>query len=208
MTSTRSPTDQERFWTGPFGDQYTERNSDPDWVARNRALFARALARTTGIASVLELGGNRGLALAALRQLLPAAALSAVEINASAAGHLAAIDRVTIHRQSILDFLPPSRYDLVVTKTVLIHIAPADLPQVYDLLLSATARYLLVAEYYNPTPIEVTYRGHTGVLWKRDFAGELMDRHPSLHLVDYGFTYHRDPVAPQDDLTWFLLEKH
>jgi spore coat polysaccharide biosynthesis protein SpsF len=26
-------------------------------------------------------------------------------------------------------------------------------------------------------------------------------------LVDYGFAYHRDPAFPQDDITWFLLEK-
>jgi spore coat polysaccharide biosynthesis protein SpsF len=26
-------------------------------------------------------------------------------------------------------------------------------------------------------------------------------------LVDYGFAYHRDPNFPQDDITWFLLEK-
>ena len=38
-------------------------------------------------------------------------------------------------------------------------------------------------------------------------TGELMDRFPSLKLVDYGFLWKRDPVFPQDDITWFLLEK-
>ena len=28
-----------------------------------------------------------------------------------------------------------------------------------------------------------------------------------LRLVDYGFSYHRDRAFPQDDITWFLLEK-
>ena len=41
----------------------------------------------------------------------------------------------------------------------------------------------------------------------RDFAGEIMDRHPQLQLVDYGFAYRRDPNFPQDDITWFLMEK-
>jgi spore coat polysaccharide biosynthesis protein SpsF len=27
-------------------------------------------------------------------------------------------------------------------------------------------------------------------------------------LIDYGFVYHRDTAHPQDDITWFLLEKH
>ena len=64
-----------------------------------------------------------------------------------------------------------------------------------------------IAEYYNPTPVEVKYRGHDGRLFKRDFAGEMLDRFPDLKLVDYGFNYHRDHNFPQDDGNWFLLEK-
>ena len=43
---------------------------------------------------------------------------------------------------------------------------------------------------------------------KRDFAGEMMDRHPELQLVEYGFVYKRDPNFPQNDVTWFLMEKN
>ncbi len=68
---------------------------------------------------------------------------------------------------------------------------------------------MLVAEHYNTTPVEIPYRGHAGKLFKRDFAGELMERHPDLELVDYGFLYRRDAVLfeVQDDITWFLMEK-
>ena len=52
----------------------------------------------------------------------------------------------------------------------------------------------------------VNYRGHDNRLFKRDFAGELIDKF-GLKLRDYGFLYHRDNYFPQDDLTWFLLEK-
>jgi spore coat polysaccharide biosynthesis protein SpsF len=65
----------------------------------------------------------------------------------------------------------------------------------------------MVCEYYNPTPVEVRYRGYDHALFKRDFAGELLDAFPQLSLVDYGFTWHRDTTAPLDDSTWFLLEK-
>jgi spore coat polysaccharide biosynthesis protein SpsF len=65
----------------------------------------------------------------------------------------------------------------------------------------------LVCEYYNPSPVSIPYRGHTNKLFKRDFAGELMDRYPDLQLIDYGFVYRRDPSFPQDDVTWFLMEK-
>jgi spore coat polysaccharide biosynthesis protein SpsF len=43
--------------------------------------------------------------------------------------------------------------------------------------------------------------------FKRDFAGELLEKfRNSLELKKYGFIYHRD-LVPQDDLTWFLMEK-
>lgn len=35
----------------------------------------------------------------------------------------------------------------------------------------------------------------------------MLDMFPDLKLVDYRFIYHRDPVFPRDDSTWFLLEK-
>jgi len=44
-------------------------------------------------------------------------------------------------------------------------------------------------------------------LFKRDFAGEMLERFADLKLLDYGFVYRRDPNFPQDDITWFLLEK-
>ena len=49
--------------------------------------------------------------------------------------------------------------------------------------------------------------GHREMLFKRDFAGEMLDRFPDLHLVDCGFVYHRATDFPMDDITWFLLRK-
>lgn len=36
----------------------------------------------------------------------------------------------------------------------------------------------------------------------------MLAQYQNLHLVDYGFVYHRERNFPQDDLTWFLLEKN
>jgi spore coat polysaccharide biosynthesis protein SpsF len=44
-------------------------------------------------------------------------------------------------------------------------------------------------------------------LFKRDFAGELLDRFSDLRLIDYGFVYRRDTHFPLDDISWFLFEK-
>ncbi len=70
-------------------------------------------------------------------------------------------------------------------------------------------KYICIAEYYNPTPIENTYRGFEGFLFKRDFAGELLDSYDDLQLIDYGFAYRRDNNYHHyyDDISWFLLGK-
>jgi spore coat polysaccharide biosynthesis protein SpsF len=200
-------TEQEAFWAGEFGQDYTHRNEDDRAVERNVALFARILSRAPGVRSVIELGANLGLNLRAIRRLIPDAELAAVEINRYAAERLEEIDGLQIHRRSLLEFESEQTFDLALIKGVLIHIAPDSLPRAYRALYDASHRYVCLAEYYNPTPVEVSYRGHAGRLFKRDFAGEMLDQFPDLRLVDYGFIYHRD-VFPQDDLTWFLLEKH
>jgi spore coat polysaccharide biosynthesis protein SpsF len=200
-------TPQEEFWAGEFGNDYTERNAETRWIASNVALFAKILARTSGINSVLELGANRGLNLLALKQLLPEASFAGVEINRAAVTELERHGFIKVHHSSVLDFTPAATSSLVLIKGVLIHLSPDVLDQVYELMVKASTRYICIAEYYNPTPVAISYRGHADRLFKRDFAGELMAKHPAVRLVDYGFAYHGDPNFPQDDLTWFLLEK-
>ena len=55
--------------------------------------------------------------------------------------------------------------------------------------------------------VEIPYRGNSGKLYKRGFAGEVLDQFPNLRLLDYGFVYRCDSNFPQDDCTWFLVEK-
>lgn len=200
-------TEQEQFWAGRFGDDYIGRNQEADIVAGNVALFSRVLERTSGVASVIEFGANIGLNLVALKGLLPQAEFAGVEINDSAVARLSQLGFVQPFHQSILDFDSALTYDMVLSKTVLIHIAPDWLPTVYDKLHTAAGRYICLAEYYNPVPVEVSYRGHAGKLFKRDFAGEMLARFPGLKLAGYGFCYRNDPVFPMDDISWFLLEK-
>ncbi len=200
-------TDQERFWAGKFGTDYVKRNKTENLLSSNVALFSKILRHATGVRSVLEFGSNIGLNLMAIRQLIPCVKLSAIEINPSATAELRKIKDIKVYPQSILAFQPDYPRDLVLVKGVLIHMAPERLSQTYDLLHQCAGRFLCVVEYYNPTPVEIPYRGHKGKLFKRDFAGELLERFRDLHLRDYGFVYHRDPSFPQDDLTWFLLEK-
>lgn len=201
-------TEQEAFWAGDFGDAYIARNESPALYAANLALFSKILARMQlPVRSAIELGANIGLNLRALRALLPSVELTAVEINANAVEQLHRIPETRVYHQSILDFEPEATAELAFSKTVLIHIQPEMLARVYDRLYRSSSRYICIMEYYNPSPVEVVYRGHTGKLFKRDFAGEMLDLYTDLRLVDYGFVYGRDPTFPQDDISWFLLEK-
>lgn len=200
-------TDQEKFWAGEFGDDYIARNKDAWLLASNTALFSTILKRTINVHSVIEFGANIGMNIHALKNLLPRAKLNAIEINAKAVEQLSQIKDLTVYHQSIFDFASSEKNDFVFSKTVLIHIKPTMLPQVYKTMYENSNRYICIVEYYNPTPIEIPYRGHSGKLFKRDFAGELLDMYPDLELIDYGFVYHRDANFPQDDCTWFLLKK-
>ncbi len=200
-------TEQEKFWAGEFGDEYTSRNDGPRIVASNMALFSRILTSATNVSSVIELGANRGLNLSALRVLLPQAELAGVEINETAVSILKNNSGVRVYHQSLLDFVPQKQYDLALIKGVLIHINPDRLQDAYRALYESSSRFICVAEYYNPVPVAIPYRGHSDRLFKRDFAGEILKQYPSLQLRDYGFVYHGDKNFPQDDITWFLLEK-
>lgn len=201
-------TEQEAFWAGEFGSAYISRNAGPALLAANLSFFAKALDKAQRPGSCIEFGANIGMNLKALRLLYPEQEQYAIEINPEAVKELAAtVPAANIFHASILDFAPPRQWDLVLIKGVLIHINPDFLPQVYERLYQACGRYLLVCEYYNPSPTTISYRGHEGRLFKRDFAGEILDRYPDLVLRDYGFAWRRDPTFPQDDITWFLMEK-
>lgn len=81
------------------------------------------------------------------------------------------------------------------------------LDKVYEKLYQASKRFIFIGEYFNPSPVTIPYRGHNDRLWKRDFAGEILEKYPNLSLVDYGFSYKKDPAFSQDNINWFLMEK-
>lgn len=200
-------TEQEEFWASKFGEEYAQRNRGDRLLAGNLAMFSAVLKRTNNVRSVIEFGANIGMNLRAIRRLIPDAELFAVEINDAAADELDRWGGAKVYRRSILGFADDRTWDLALSKGLLIHVAPEELPDAYRALYESARSYICIAEYYNPTPVEISYRGHSERLFKRDFAGEMMDRYPGLRLVDYGFAYHRDVNFAQDDITWFLLAK-
>jgi len=204
-------TEQEAFWSGSFGDAYTARNAGDSIVRSNLLFWGGVLKRTGPISSCFEIGCNRGLNLDAIKTLLPACQTTGLEINSRAVKECASKGH-QVFEGSIL--APPaaegdsdSAADLSISCGVLIHINPDNLSAAYELLFELSNRFILVSEYFNPVPVTIPYRRHEGRLFKRDFASELWSKFPSLKLVDYGFIWSKDPLAPKDDTTWFLFEK-
>ena len=201
-------TQQEEFWAGQFGTDYISRNKSAQLLASNHAFFSKILGRTHGIVSFMGSCANVVMNFRALKNLIPEGDFLGVEINKEAHSELSAlIGEERAFLGSALDLDIEKRFDLVFTKTVLIHISPDHLPPIYQKMAELSHKYVVIAEYYNPSPTSVKYRGHEERLFKRDFAGEFLAQNPEFRLVDYGFVYHGDLSFPQDDITWFLLQK-
>lgn len=205
-------TEQEIFWSGEFGNHYIERNEcTEEMLASGMGLFGKVLDKADRIKSVIEFGSNIGINLKAIKMLVPDIQASAIEINHKAATKLKEdtffSGEIEVFETSILEYQSEKVYDLALISGVLIHINPDELQHVYEKLYRSSKKYICISEYYNPTPVEIPYRGHEGKLFKRDFAGEFLDKYPDCRLVDYGFQYHRDSYFPGDDSTWFLMEK-
>lgn len=200
------------FWRGDFGSSYIDRNNSPELIKNNEALFRKALlpmAYTTPM-RIIEFGANIGLNIHALRRIGPFSTceFSAVEPNEKAAEELRKIDGVNVYQTAMQDTDAPwgGGHDLALTRGVLIHVPEQSLPSAYATLYRASKRFILMVEYFSPSPREILYRGESGRLWARDFCGEMMDLYPDLRRVAYGFVDRRDP-NPQDSVTWWLLER-
>jgi pseudaminic acid biosynthesis-associated methylase len=200
-------TKQEEFWVGDFGNEYSNRNQGDQLVNSNIYLFNQIFKTSLEIKSIVELGCNNGLNFKALKKINKNFELTGYEINKKALKEVTDLNLATVIEQSIIEPLPTNiQYDLSFTKGVLIHINPDNLHSAYENLYNLSKNYILVCEYYNVDPVTIDYRGHKKMMFKRDFAGEMIDKF-KLKLIDYGFIYKRDNYSPNDDAHWFLLKK-
>ena len=197
----------EHLWKYEFGDKYIKRTNTSKHLKSNIYFFNKIIKKKYKIKSIFEFGCNIGLNFEAIKNIDKKISLSGVEINEKAIKILNSKNIADVFHSSIKNFQTNKLYDLTFTKGVLIHIPPSELNSVYNKIYKFSKRYILIAEYYNPTPLDLNYRGFKKVLFKRDFAGEIMKKFKNLRLIDYGFIYHKDPNFPLDDINWFLMEK-
>jgi pseudaminic acid biosynthesis-associated methylase len=201
-------------WTGAFGAEYIKRNALDDATRDEaEAVFARILdqSKTRGqIESILEVGANIGINLAAIQPLLPAARLSALEPNPAACGVLRSSGSLRLERvlESTAYQIPArdGEFDLVFTRGVLIHLPPERLAEALREIVRVSRRFVLCAEYFSHVPEEVLYRDNSSMLWKRDFGLELLRMFPDFAVRGYGFLWQVE-FPRWDDLNWWMLEK-
>lgn len=206
---------QIRRWTGDFGREYTDRNNcrpaqlDEFYLttygATRKELNQRFLQGVPKDARILEVGCNTGTQLLLLKEM-GFTDLSGVEIQSYALQRAKErLGDAQVLSASALS-LPFSNhhFDLVFTSGVLIHIAPADLPQALAEIYRCARTWIWGMEYYAPQMTEVVYRGNSNLLWKTDYARLYLDTFANLELVREG----RIPYLQNENVdTMFLLRR-
>jgi pseudaminic acid biosynthesis-associated methylase len=205
-------TKQLQLWKSSFGVDYAGRPGNALSAENVRRLmrdWGRMLAHavTPKPESVLEVGCNIGRNLVALRGFV--GDIHAVEPNTEAVKQARAnpaLEGVDIREGDgfALPFADAS-IDLVFTSGVLIHVAPDDLERVVREIARVARHYILCIEYFSHEPVQVTYRGKQGFLFKRDFGRYYLETFPDLRVVDYGFLW--QPLDSSDDSNWWLFAK-
>lgn len=214
--------EQEKFWSGEFGDEYTDRNSNLAMIANNEIFFRRILMETGWLNvsgglnlrvpeySVIEFGANSGMNLKALRNLgFSVEKMAAVEINQTACAKLLELDLDKLFVCSMFDKEEFGQYDIVLSSGLLIHIGEDEIEQAYDVLYNAClpGGTIVLVEYFAASPTSVEYRGHKNKLWRRNYGKDMLNKYPDLRLIGYDFVADIDPVCPKDNVTAWVLVK-
>lgn len=190
----------ERLWAGDFGDSYTDRNIAS---GDGRRSFWSEMLRQFPVASALEVGCNVG---ANLRWLTSLERVVGVDVNHHALVELRERLPSVRSARAMARSLPfaDGAFDLVFTMGVLIHQPPEALPDVMAEIVRCSGRYVICGEYFATEPTEISYRGETGALFKRDFGGLYQQLFSSLAPRATGFLP-RD--TGWDDVTYWVFEK-
>jgi len=197
-------TNQLGTWQGAFGSAYTDRNTaDP----RHLVAAFRTMLGGLGVASVLEVGCNRGHNLTALHQLLAERSeVVGVEPNPYALSLAQALPHVGAVAGHAADLpFPDAAFDLVFTAGVLIHVPPVELDASLAEIHRVARRYVLAVEYFAEDDTPVAYRDlDEDHLWKRDFRAHYQRLFAELEVVRSGYWGREDGF---DRCHWWLLEK-
>ena len=207
-------------WSGPFGDDYQNRNASSWPSIKNRArLFGDIFMAMENAnkadpkpkafpESVIEVGGGAGDNLRAIDMIYERSRspikLMSCDPHDGARKAMADIATTMPGDLSALPYKDDAA-DLVFTSGVLIHVPPADLDRALSEIYRVSKRWILSIEYFNNVPEEIPYRGQSGMLWRRDWGEAWMTKYPDLKCIGYGFAWRR--ITGLDNIHWFLFDK-
>lgn len=203
-------TEQEEFWKGEFGDEYTLRNAG-DWDAFYRKQWGvtrtelnnEFLSDLSKDARILEVGCNRGYQLQIL-QNQGFNNLWGLEINTKALQIAREDKTLNLIEGSAFDIpFKNDFFDLVFTSGLLIHIAPEHLTNIMDEIYRTSKSYIWGFEYYSEECVEILYRGHKNRLWKNNFVEIWQQRFPNLKLIKQ----QKIPYLDNDNIDMMYLLK-
>jgi len=187
-------TEQEKFWSGEFGKEYTDRNSrDPklwdkfyieNWGTTKSSINERLLGELPREIKILEVGSNTGMQLKCFQEM-GYKNLYGIEVQDYAVEKSKEYtQRINIIQGSGFDLpFKDNYFDLVCTNGVLIHIHPKDHNKIMKEMVRCSKSLIMGFEYYAPETTDVNYRGNKGFLWKADFAKIFETNFPNLREI-------------------------
>ena len=184
--------EQTKEWAGDFGQEYTDRNAitikemnnlyKQQYGISRSELNALFLGRLNHSIKILEIGANIGNQLLCL-QKLGFTNLYGIELQRYAILQSKAKDICLMQGSAYNIPFKDNQFDLVFTSGLLIHISPENVTRVLEEIYRCTNSYILGLEYFAKQPTEITYRGHSNLLWKADFARLYMKHFQDLNLI-------------------------
>lgn len=213
-------TKQLKVWTGSFGKEYTDRNTqtvsglDQDYKEElgvsATALFQEGL-HGLPVASILEVGCNIGNKMAILNSL-GYKNLTGVEPQQYAISLGEKLHPFITYKQGTIFELPfpDSQFDLVFTSDVLIHISPRYLSKALKEIVRVSRKFILGFEFYADKPQEVAYRSFRDLMWRRNYKQDYLKIFPDLSIVYEKKFSHQERVVKARGLKseMFVLRKN
>jgi pseudaminic acid biosynthesis-associated methylase len=212
--------EQENFWSGEFGKNYTDRNTRYNeelnkiyqtWYGTPRTKmneeFLGSLPKDTRI---LEVGCNTGMQLANLKDM-GFSSLYGIELQDYAVQKAKEYTQgINIIQGSAFDIpFKDQFFDLVFTSGVLIHIAPENLPKVFSEMYRCTRKYIWGFEYYAEKTTSINYRGNEGFLWKANYGKLFREQFTDMALVkEAQYPYITEAEKGNVDFMYLLNKKN
>lgn len=202
--------EQEEFWETKYSKEYIQKNSN-----FNRDLLIQGwreiLKNVSAPNNILECGANVGRNIEALNHIYPEAEKTAIELSSDASKILRnRYKDLNVINSSILESeITNNSFNLSFTMGVLIHIHPNDLKKNLEKVILSSNRYVVIGEYFNRTPVSLTYQGEEEKLFKRDFGKFALENFSDkIKLRDYGFLWgHLYDEGGFDDITWWVFDR-